>query len=278
MPRLFRLVGATAFLMWLCVEIAASQTSSALLTSDLQRQYPNIKQVLADLVGQQQAEWRARAKAEGQEIAPPGAYDLDHCSSGAEYLGDLARDDKLSYLANLAYDALSWSDSLTEAKYPPETWSGSLKQYENAQISDIRRLNGSQLQSGFQNRKQNFLRQITGRLASYRKTHTSLPEVSNEGACHRRLGRGEINLQIETDPSGAAVLIIPVFFYEICKAQKLDPDDNRACNRWRDALNGRVTPVSGDYIFLARWPDGAKRQGKLSAIKYDMGTLIIQKQ
>jgi hypothetical protein len=45
-----------------------------LLTSDLQRQYPNIKQVLADLVGQQQAEWRARAKAEGQEIAPPDAY------------------------------------------------------------------------------------------------------------------------------------------------------------------------------------------------------------
>jgi hypothetical protein len=82
-------------------------------------------------------------------------------------------------------------------------------------------------------------------------------------------------VSIATEPLGAQVMFIPTFFYELCKAQRLDPDDTRRCNRWREAVDGRLSQVAGDYLYMARWPDGAIRRGTLSFTGMEDGQRVV---
>jgi hypothetical protein len=87
-----------------------------------------------------------------------------------------------------------------------------------------------------------------------------------------------MSVRIVTSPRGGQVLFIPVFFYELCKAQNLDPDDARSCNRWGEAVDGRLAQVAGNYIYVARWPDGVVRRGRLTfSNKQDGETVLVQK-
>jgi hypothetical protein len=130
-----------------------------------------------------------------------------------------------------------------------------------------------------QARRQAFMKELVGRLNAYRQSQPALGKVVHEGRCRQEITAGNINVRIETDPSGGSVFLIPTFFYDLCRAQNIDPDDTRRCNRWREAISGRTASVSGDYLYIVRWPDGASRRGKLSVVERDWdGGVILRKQ
>ena len=66
-----------------------------------------------------------------------------------------------------------------------------------------------------------------------------LREVVIGGGC----GAGEVEVTIVTQPSGGQVLLAPSFYYELCRAQDIDPEDTRRCNRWREAHDGKLEYV-----------------------------------
>jgi hypothetical protein len=173
---------------------------------------------------------------------------------------------------------LSWTGDLRRLKYLPDLWEPQLKEYEKSRLAEMRRSKGSQLVSRIENRKLTFMKQTTARLGSYQKTHPSLAKIDDAGSCRFIARGGEVPVSIETDPAGAKVLLIPSFFYELCRAQNIDSDDTVRCRRWREAISGRVSQVSGDYLYIVRWSDGATRRGKLSVMDAGGDTLVLRKQ
>jgi hypothetical protein len=114
---------------------------------------------------------------------------------------------------------------------------------------------------------------LARQLNAYQRTHRILPPVIALGC-----GGGEIEVRIVAEPPNGTVFFIPVFFHEICRLQQIDPDDQNRCNRWREAIAGTPSMVAGDYVYLARWPDGVIRRGKLSFDGVESGkTVTLQK-
>ena len=75
-------------------------------------------------------------------------------------------------------------------------------------------------------------------------------------------------VSVATVPIAAQVMFIPTFFYELCKVQKQNADDPNGCPQWREAVEGKLQSVAGDYMYFVRWRDGVVRRGKRS---FDMG-------
>jgi hypothetical protein len=99
------------------------------------------------------------------------------------------------------------------------------------------------------------------RLNEYRKRAANkLPKIIVEGG---GCGAGGLTVRIATDPRGGQILIIPVFFYQLCKAQNLAPEDFKLCDRWREIPDGFNAEVSGDYNYIVRWSNGGRREGVL---------------
>ena len=61
---------------------------------------------------------------------------------------------------------------------------------------------------------------------------------------------------VAVDPPDGVAEFIPVFHYRLCGVKGIDPDDTRACDHWREAAEGMLLDVSGDYRYRVRWPDG----------------------
>ena len=112
---------------------------------------------------------------------------------------------------------------------------------------------------------------LAGVLNGYGDKHPGLVKITYEKGC----GAGpEASVKIISYPEGAQIEYITYFNYELCRAQKLDPDDHKTCNRWREAHDSQLTKVTGDYLYLARWPDGKVRRGELRFTDKDDGTTI----
>ncbi len=199
-----------------------------------------------------------------------GEYDLYHCRRGAEYLGKSTDDDDttISY-ANIAFDIIVWANNLKKLSYPASLWQGPIAGYEAGETKLVAE---SPLDSWTEwtERRTAFVRALAVSLEAHRKTKPSLRKVISMGGC----GAGEVNVTIATEPKGGQVLFIPTFFYELCKVQQLNPDDAAACSRWREAVDGTLSQVSGDYLYQVRWPDGATRKGKLSFNKLEQGQTV----
>jgi hypothetical protein len=267
-----RLVWMGGLIVTLLLSSVSAQTSSALVRLDPQRQYPAVKKVMEGFVG-----GIADQDLSG-EVALFGGYDLDHCASAWNYIGTWAsKDDLVVPLANLALDASIWNGALQSLKYPAELWQSQLRQYENAQLAEMRLSQGIALENRLNNRKAAFRKQLVSRLGTYQKLHPSVAKVINEGACRSTVRGGEVPLRIETEPPGATVYLIPGFFYELCRAQNIDPDDTARCNRWREVITGRVSHVAGDYLYVVRWADGSTRRGNLSVVDTVDGKVILRK-
>jgi hypothetical protein len=263
---------ASGLVVLLCWSSAAAQSSSALVRSDPQRQYPAIKKVMEGFVG-----GIADQDLRG-EVDLFGGYDLDHCASAWNYIGTWAsKDDLVVPLANLALDVTIWNGALRSLKYPVELWRSELRGYEGAQLAEMSRSQGAQLENRLSNRKAAFRRELAARLDGYRKSHPSALKVINEGACRSTMRGGEVPLRIETVPADARVFLIPSFFYELCRAQNIDPDDTARCNRWREVITGRVSHVAGDYFYVVRWADGSTRRGNLSVVDTIDDRVILRK-
>lgn len=204
-----------------------------------------------------------------------GELDLYNCNSIYDFAGQWAEgDDAMVRMGDLATEVLTWSETLE--KFPKSTWQAAIANYERDELD--RRLKDTGSIEGsldtYAKRKTAFLKSLAPVLNAARATDPTLPKVIVEGGC----GAGEIPVKIVTDPRGAQVLFIPSFFHELCRAQKLDPDDPARCTRWREALDGSLTHVAGDYFYVAKWADGTTRRGKLSITgAQEGGTITLGK-
>ena len=248
---------------------AEAQTSSGLVSSDPRGQYPAIKQAMQQMYGRGSPEIRFMLERRSLDTNTP-EYDLYHCEYGAEYLGSSGVGALMTDFANLAFDIVIWRNNLTKLGYPTEVVDPVLSEYETARLARALRSPRETIDRQ-KAAKDRFLNQFRAKLVAYRRSKPSLTPVVIEGGC----GAGEVNVRIGTEPGGAQVMVIPTFFYELCKAQRLDPEDTSRCNRWREAIDGRLSQVAGDYIYTAKWPDGATRRGTLSFTGMEDGQRVV---
>ncbi|MDB5431657.1 MAG: hypothetical protein JWP35_2773 [Caulobacter sp.] len=272
LPRL-ALIGGLIALMASPVLVQAAEppaggpapTLSAQLRASNDGQYPAFKQVFGPMLA---AETKAR-RAEGEDQSGP--YDLYLCNNGAGYMGYGEGADELSlratYQVDLAYEVVTWSQELKARGYPPAVWGPLLARYEAERLaeapkeSDVWSDTDPDFGSYQGAARDRFMTKLKTALRAYRRAHPGLrlANIIIEGGC----GAGENSISVTTSPRGGTVSFIPLFFYKLCSARGINPDDPNKCDRWREAPGGSVTEVAGDYAYVARWPDGAIKRGTL---------------
>jgi hypothetical protein len=262
---------ATALVLFRA-EAAPAQTSTALLRSDIRAQYEVVKRTVAKMQAQTLAQ---KPRLQDRK------YDLSTCADAGYYtMEKVVYDDDAEFriLTDLAMNVLFLTNGLTKMGYPPAAWSADVKKHEEGELA---RIQGQQAKGPD---ALNELREVTTenwekfldkflvpKLNAYRKSHLSLPQLINDKGC----GAGEIAVTIATEPRAEQVLFIPTFFYELCRVQNVNPEDASRCNRWREAQDGQLSEVVGNYMYVARWPDGTLRKGKLSFGSKDDGKTIV---
>ena len=120
------------------------------------------------------------------------------------------------------------------------------------------------------------LKRLQGALMAYQGTHSNLPRV--RALCRQGCGCGGVGaIRVVTQPVGGQVMIIPAFYYELCRVQNINPNDTAGCNHWREVPDQTVESVLGDYRYAVRWPDGSVRRGQLDFDKasYDKGRQML---
>jgi hypothetical protein len=187
-------------------------------------------------------------------------YDLSNCLRGADYAGT-QRAPEIKAYADIALDVIVWRNAFRRFAFPATLWQTSLTGYEQTQVDRTIAGKPPGSEDAVTDR---FQQAMVTRLNAYGASHAGFPRLILHGGC----GAGEGNVLIATVPVGAQVLFIPTFFYELCKVQRQNADDPGACPRWREAIEGKLQSVAGDYLYRARWPDGTTRRGTL---RFDMG-------
>ena len=279
---------AVAFLLALALPCGAlAQVSSALVVADPKAQYYIIKRAM------QQMYERGGLHSNISRVAADG-YDIVHCESGSDYFGEQPPADALFVaLANLAADIVIWRNDFRRLAVPEAVWRPVLIEIEDTQLAfrlqegrlqegrlQEGRLQEGRLQEGrapdgtdapSERRYASQQRQLLSALNAYRaQSGGRRAPFQMEGGC----GAGDFNVTITAAPRTGRVFFIPVFFHELCKAQQLDPDDRGACNHWREAVDGTLAYVAGDYRYQAVWPDGATRSGPLSFTHLQEGQIV----
>jgi hypothetical protein len=258
-----------ASLTLLCSTCVFSQTSSNLVQTDPAAQYNAVRGAMQQLYD---------AGALRSSIGLHGSkseYDLRSCNEPSDFIGqslDSESREPLPLLIDVAAIVTIWRSDFGKLGVPERVWGAAVTDFENSQVKTIVR-RGKELDD---DQVQTALAGIASELNSYRdQTSDTLPKFIVEGGC----GAGEVSVRVTLRPSNGQVLFIPAFSYELCKRQRLNPDDPRLCNRWTEAVEGLVMYVSGDYYYAARWPDGTTRNGKLgfNSPNQDGTTLVIQK-
>ncbi len=251
----------------------AVKTSTSLVSEAPRAQYFLIKRAYAEM-------WPV---FEDQVVDDP--FDLESCFFAAESF-DLSETDPIAPLAELAFRVIRLRKNLTRSGYPKSVWGSLLLQFEEEQLVHSIEEMGKPYpvtesgeidvdQTPTNRHKELFLLRIEMALRSYRQRRApKLPKIYSDGGC----GSGGIGVNIRTEPSNGRVVFIPVFFYRLCKAQRIDPDDLNQCDRWREPAEGLLTEVSGDYFYRASWPGGVVRRGHLSFTNLEDGqTVTIHK-
>lgn len=238
----------------------ASVTNSRdLISKNPKEQYLAIKRAFEKIVPAQ------------TEVLDDNSVDLLTCSDGTDYLGvDL--DDPIAPLANLAYEVVQFAKSLKGIGYPESVWNPLLAEFEEEQLPlRIREMGKKYDQQPSEVRAKAFKERMIGELNAYRdESNPDLPRLIYEGNC----GAGEVGVNIALDPTDGRAFFIPVFFFELCKAQSLDPHNQSQCNRWREPVSGLLMDVSGDYVYRATWSDGTSKDGRLSFTNLEEGQTV----
>lgn len=195
-------------------------------------------------------------------------FDIVNCLGGSAYTGiDYRQPSVTAAFADIAFEVVASRDEFQRLGFPASLWQASLTEYEQRRVDRTVAL-GVQRQAD--PAVIELMAALVRRLNAYRATHPRLPTIVEEGGC----GAGEASVSIATAPVGAQVLVIPTFFYQLCKVEKQDPDNPNACPRWREALEGKLQSVAGDYLYQAHWPDGKTRRGTLRFDMSDDGKTI----
>jgi hypothetical protein len=232
----------------------AAQTSRALLRSSEEERYLAFKRTFQAMVDQGTL-----------GVAVPrsgGAVDLKDCSLGHDFLGPEAGEGASSrtrQLADLAYEIVRLKKLMARLGYPEAVWRPMLVDNEERGKESFDPIEGTYLEG------------LSQTLNAYRRQSApALPATLVEGGC----GEGEVAIRIATRPGNGRVRLIPVFFFKLCEVQKIDPDDPRRCDHWREPAEGALFEVSGDYNYQASWPDGARRSGMLSFTRLEYGQTV----
>jgi hypothetical protein len=240
--------------------------SSSLVKADPKAQYYVIKRTMQQF-------YDSGTLKSNVSTHPADPYDLHACgASGADFLGRAYDDSEpVAELANLAARVVLWRSDLRKIGYPESVWRPVLIEFEDTALP---LLGGPSSNYDAFNEKQS--KRIAATLNKHRRaSNPGLREIVIMGGC----GAGEIGIKVTTEPRNGQLLFIPVFFHELCKAQRFDPDDPRSCDRWREAVDGVLFDVAGDYFYRAQWPDGAARRGRLSFTNLKDGqTVVFRKQ
>jgi hypothetical protein len=215
-----------------------------------------------------------------------GLMTLDNCRRGSDFVGDanpVAGDPVASVRfaadADLAYNVVQWRRDLAAWGYPPKVWSTLVDRFETEQLAHIDGLTSAVAKpddgdaaDAETERYDTFVQTLVTAADAYRNAHPSarLPRVAGALGC----GADTPTVNVRTQPAGAVVMFIPMFFYKLCQAQGMNPEDTVHCDRWREMIEGAVAAVQGDYAYLARWPDGAVRRGRLSLGQFETGQTI----
>jgi hypothetical protein len=271
-----RMFIATVILLALGASSVLAQTSTRALLADPRASYATIKGIVA--------------KLNRENASPPavvdGKYNLSTCSEPALYMMESKRryedDVVFQSLAWIAIDVLDVAEALSKLGYPAAVWEPIISDFETTSVNaGISAASQGARQSrsfldGYLDRQAKFFERLATQSQAYQRKNPSLARVVYEPGC----GAGEVQVRIVTEPRGGQVLFIPTFFYELCRAQNIDPpEDTKRCNRWREADGGRLSPVVGDYQYIATWRDGTVRKGRLRVGEKDDGrTITLRKQ
>ncbi|HKD06112.1 MAG TPA: hypothetical protein VKB79_09440 [Bryobacteraceae bacterium] len=243
--------------------IGYAQTSSGLVDSNPKEQYYVIKRSLQAMYD--------RGEIRSHILPADDKYDLVLCLEVVNYLGPFEKANSLTGdLTYLALEIVIWRSDLKALGYPEEVWRPRLIEYEGRQLNAI--VQGSSGSDDNVVISVRWQKDLVAALNGYRRqSRPSLKEVVARGGC----GAGEISVRVSLEPRNGRVFFIPVFFYQLCQMQQLDPDNPDRCDRWHEALDGQLTYLAGYYRYLARWPDGATRKGTISVTLKNADTAVV---
>lgn len=214
--------------------------------------------------------------SEGCAEGAPCAFDLMSCMMGSEYLPAGSDGEEVDWvelhLANTAFEVLRLEDLLRGQRYPEAVWRPVLVQYEDNTLQLLRTTPPvSENFTSYTGNGEWLLETLLRDLTAYRaQSDPSLLLPVVEGGC----GAGEMGINVTTDPPGGFAEFIPVFHYRLCEVRGIDPDDTRACDHWRQPLDGMLFDVAGDYRYQVRWQDGQTDSGKLSFTNFEEGQTV----
>jgi hypothetical protein len=204
-------------------------------------------------------------------ISDSGPYDLENCQFGSDFIGT-TKETTTGIYADVAHYVGIWEKDLPTIGYPERLWRPWVTHYEAVAVDTVRRYGAAK----FYDRSDAALPSLNGLksvLAAYRKSHPRLREIIDVGGC----GGDDEPMTVVTKPLASQVVIIPTFYYDLCRVQRIDPDDQTRCNHWREVLDGSVAYVSGDYHYLVRWHDGSVRKGMLQFAGVGGQTVTLRK-
>jgi hypothetical protein len=279
---------------------AQTTTSSALLTENPKSQYYMVKRALLDLrqgmIGTHDYYLYTNIET-NPSPEDRGTYDLFLCQEVGTLLGDnpWKAPDPVPDLGQLALRVMIWHHDLEKLGYPEAVWLPTLNDFENRQFDLIMKENAKQEASAPDKDKavpdenakwdaeeppsekdfEATAKKLAVLLNDYRrKTNPGLTRMVVEGGC----GAGEVSIQVHVEPKDGRVFFQSAFFHKLCEAQHLDPNDVEHCDRWYEAIDGKLDYVAGDYFYIARWPDGKLRQGELSfrRLKQDQSVVFTK--
>lgn len=236
---------------------AVAQTSKSLLRAGADEEYLTFKRTFQKMADEGDLEVLILRDEDG-------AVDLMDCSSGDSYLGPEGNiSSRTRQRANLAYEVVRLKRLIARLGYPESVWRPALLAIEE------------EGQDAFSPHEGGHLQELSETLDAYRRRSApALPKTGVVGGC----GEGEVGVRIATRPRNGRVRLIPVFFYKLCQVQKIDPDDPRRCDHWRESAEGALLDLSGDYVYQASWVDGTRHSGRLSLTNLEYGqTITISK-
>lgn len=248
-----RKLSVTLAVLLLAAGTASAQTSKALLGSGAE-EYLALKRTFQRMIDE--------GEIKVTVFQDQGAVDLMDCALGHTFLGSATTGGVSSRTrgrADLAYEVVRLKKLLTKLGYPESSWRPALLTIEENGPEKLDPSEGGHL------------RALSEALNAYRRQSApSLPKTKIEGGC----GEGEVGIRLVTKPGNGRVRLIPVFFYKLCEVHKIDPEDPRRCAQWHEPALGALLDVSGDYIYQASWPDGARRNGRLSFTNVEYGATV----
>lgn len=285
MRTLFRSAAAVAVCAALCTGRAAASDPS----------YPAVKAAVQDLKRHSLEHPRViavvpfgdkRHFASSACWAPAGCVVLGGCSVLETYVPSAEDGTLAAKYALIADVAVTYARTLTGLHYPASVWQPAIRSLETYEVGRAKRSAGSFFSDAAEQSDAYKLldepfnglltQRLTTTLTSYARLHPALRGLVFEGGC----GGGEVPIKIVTSPLAAQLFIIPTFFYDVCRAQGVKPDDRNACSHWREVL-APVENISGSYHYFVRWAGGVARSGTLNVndvvSKGEVGTITLRR-